>query len=317
MRKELIVAIVTGILFGCLFAFGIWKVNSTLSAKENSPLITQVLPSQSISPTPTQSQKLDIEIVSPLENEVFTQKLLTVSGLTQPNIWLSITGENTYEFVKSQEDGTFKGTIELKPGLNKIQITSFDNEGKTLEKLLTVIYSTTFASITPASANGKPSAYVGVVTDKTGNSLQITEEKGSILLLSLDSEKVTVSKINAGKQNDANYIDVAIGDYIAALGFVTSNDVLDTKQILLTGTPANFSRKSIRGAITKVTSKNIIVQNKEGAEYIIEPSKTVLVTEGENQTKVSFSNLELDQTIIAIGSLSGRSMVAERIHSIQ
>lgn len=317
MRNELLVAIVTGILFGVVVAFGIWKANTTLNAKATSPVTTQVLSqTETASPTPTPAQKLEIELISPLSEDVVTQKTTTISGITQSKIWVSVASGNSYQLVKSHDDGTFKATLDLLPGIHQVLISAFDSEGKTIEKVATIVSSPTFATASPAPKDQHPKAYIGVITDKTENSLQIKDQRGTILLISLNPETIKVAKVT-DTQKDASYSDIAIGDHIAALGYVKPNDVLDTAQILLAEAPKKLATRAVYGNVTDITSKNVTVSSKDGSNYIVEPGKTVVVTQGDTQVKSTFTEVDSDQTIIAVGSASGLSIVPDRIHIVQ
>ncbi len=80
------------------------------------------------------------------------------------------------------------------------------------------------------AALNKPKAYMGTVTDISETTLQLKNTKGEIKQTSVNEE--------------VKFSDVAIGDFVIAMGFVNSNSVLDTRRILVTSSPSAPTRKS-------------------------------------------------------------------------
>lgn len=93
-----------------------------------------------------------------------------------------------------------------------------------------------------------PKAYVGTVTDKTQNTLQIRTEKEEIKMVSADPA-TTIVKKDQDKSTPSKYDDVAIGDFIIAIGFRNGNDVLNAKKIIITSNPTAPKRKIIKAKI--------------------------------------------------------------------
>lgn len=315
MRKELIVAIIAGILFGVLAAFGIWKANRNFNVEgmaKPTDEVTEITPTVRASASATTPKQTDLTILSPLEYDVVTSSSVPFSGKTYPNSWVVISTDSEDKIIISKEDGTFYETLTLTNGVNFSNITVFSSENKTIEKILPVVYSNTF----PNDGTGKPKAYIGVVTDKTEQSLQLKDMKGMISLLSVDPKILTVSRLTDGSQKDASFADVAIGDSIAGLGFVTTSDVLDTKRILLISNSSS-DRKILKGTITEVTRKQTVFKTTDNTEYTLPSSNSVSVTEGLTQAKSSFTDLSLDQQIIVTGKLEGTTLSARRVQILE
>lgn len=252
MRKELIVASIIGIAFGLVIAFGVYRINSSLKPNDKkSQTSTTPNPKAIIS-------EFKITLDKPQNNDVLTADTVPVSGITKPLIWITISGEDADYVVQSDDKGEFKQEVDLVAGINQIKLTAFDTNGsQSLEKVL-VVYSSSFeerdsASATPsASINNttesgirakveekvkelinRPKAYLGTVTDIADSTVQIKTNESQIQQISAKDENISVIKV--GTTNKAvKLTDVAIGDFIVAMGYINSNSVLTAQRILIT-----------------------------------------------------------------------------------
>jgi hypothetical protein len=109
-----------------------------------------------------------------------------------------------------------------------------------------------------------PKAYIGTVTGKTENSLQIKDVDGKIQQISVN-DGVTIVK--TGKTNtEIKFTDVAIGDYIIAMGISTENNVLDAKRILLSSPIEEPKRKIVFGNISEIQGRDITITEAGDSE---------------------------------------------------
>ena len=137
MRREILFAILAGTLFGVIIAFGIWRLNSSLTPPENT--------STSAPATPTPD--FGITISKPDQNEVITKSPSIVEGVTQPNSWVVVSTEDEDYFDQADASGAFLVEVELVGGINQILIVSFDENGNSTDTKLTVVYSTQFDKV--------------------------------------------------------------------------------------------------------------------------------------------------------------------------
>lgn len=252
MRKETILAILAGITIGIIFAFGSWRVVKSIKKDTSLP---------SAQPTPFQKKNLILTLDKFKDFDVITAEKIVFSGLTNSNSnVLVITSEKDF-LTKSKEDGTFETEVELPAGLSQVKLISFDNLGKIDEIKINLVFSTEFKE-----ENG--TAYVGTVTDISGETIQIKDTQGEIKQASLEVKAT----------------DLAIGDYVVAMGIVNGNKVLKTKRILITSPMEE----------NKYEAKLITIENlsKTKINDIILPKKW-------NGPDVK--NLEIGQNIILVG----------------
>ena len=140
MRKEFIIAIVSGITIGVVVAFGVWRANSALIS-ENSTLSQKSTENQSERGSPADAQ---LTILKPEENDVVTSSPVKISGFTKPQTVLIISGEQNDYIVRSGADGIFEADIDLAGGVNDIIFAHPENGDAVQTKTLRIVYSTEF-----------------------------------------------------------------------------------------------------------------------------------------------------------------------------
>lgn len=288
MRKEIIVATFVGIFFGLFVAFGIWRANAALNTKNepNPPLKTA-----NNQPTANENgQILAITIANPEELDVLTLTPARISGLTRPNIPLVISGETSDLVLLTKNDGSFDQEVSLASGVNQILIKVFDEEGKVSEQKMTLAYSSEFEKdlrsdpsnkdSSPSSAtisqvveekiekaSLKPKAYIGTMTDKTQDSLQIKNVSGEIQLISINEG---INFINVGKTSKVvTFNDLAIGDFVVAMGLANGNGVLDAKRVLVTQPIQPPERHIAYGEIIKIERNTLSLKERVGGELTL------------------------------------------------
>lgn len=297
MKKEVILAIVAGVVAGLLLAFGVWRLTLTLK-KDESPNSTTRIES-----SPTSKTDFSVVISKPSDMSVVTDELISISGLTKhDSIVVISTDEKDYQ-VKTQNDGSFESEVKFLGGLNVINITSFDKQGTSTQTKLNIAYSSKFEkylnkSSEPETGESTDSAnsirekvqqkldatlnspvfYMGSITDITDSTVQLKSEDNGIQQISLSDETSYVSDE-----------DLAIGDFIVAMGFVNGNKVLDTKRILALDPEEENKISAFWVTLTDITGKKVSYKNPSSEEeYEITFPKTWVgpdideLEEGEN-----------------------------------
>ena len=132
MRKEVIIAIVVGSILGLAVAFGIWRANQALSPREFA------------TPTPLSQTQLELLVSEPEDNLVIAEDAVTVAGSFRAGATLAVLYNLGEKIIEVGADGTFSESIKLEAGANEITVVGFDENGESVEKTLTVVYSTEF-----------------------------------------------------------------------------------------------------------------------------------------------------------------------------
>ncbi|MEJ2347681.1 MAG: hypothetical protein P8Y17_00570 [Patescibacteria group bacterium] len=136
MRKEILFAILAGLVFGLIIAFGVWRANIALMPGGSD--------STEETPTPT-PVAFGITIADPQNLQVITESPVTISGITKPGAQVAISGEEEDYVVTADANGEFEVDVELSGGVNEIIIDAFDENGSGTEEKLVLVYSTEFA----------------------------------------------------------------------------------------------------------------------------------------------------------------------------
>jgi hypothetical protein len=332
MRKELVWAAGIGILFGLVIAFGAWRINSSLKNKNAVP-----------TPTPN-SQNIttaSITLDKPENDDVVTVTPVTVSGITKPLTWLVFSGEKGDYIVQSDETGVFSQNVDLAAGTNQIEVTSLDNQGNQAAQKVMIVYSSSFqlnpgASPTPASATSEsdinkavaqkvaeasknPKAYIGTVTDIADSTIQIKTIDSQIQQVDIGGSGITVVNV-AGKNNKTvKLTDIAIGDFIIAMGYVNGSQVLDAQRILITD-PVTEPKISVSlSSVTAISKKSLTVTDvKSGQSGTVTPDKNTDLESFANgkETATKIASVNKNDLVIYISDTTGTPAVIRAVFDI-
>jgi hypothetical protein len=248
MRKETILAIFAGITIGIIFAFGGWRLVKTF--KKNVPITSP-------QPTPTQKKDFSITLYNLSDFDVVYKDLVSFSGLTDPNTDVFVVTDEKDFSTKSTDNGSFEVDVTLPASLSEVKIFGFKNPDQSSETKVKLVSSTEFAKAIEENTDltKKPIAYVGTVTDISSGTIQIKDEEGDIKQISLLEE---TKFINTLKKNvEVKSTDLAIGDYIIAMGFINGNKVLKTQRLLITS-PVEENKFEVRRITIEKLSKTKI-----------------------------------------------------------
>jgi hypothetical protein len=318
MRKEVAYAIVGGIILGLVVAFGVYRINSTLSGKNRGAGI--------VTPTPKSSTPGEFKIVldKPSDNDVITNDSVLVSGLTRPLSWITVSGEDSDYIVQSDTSGVFSQDVELTPGVNQIKVTAFEASGGTSVTQVLVVYSSSFrertlptdspnasdtsdirAKVAQDVANtlNRPKAYIGAVTDITDSTVQIKTMGSEIKQISVSTEGTTVVNSKGTVSKTVKTTDIAIGDFIVAMGYINGNSVLAAQRILITNPVTEPKITANIAKVTSVTKKvltvNTVSNNKEESVQPDVNTDIKTVKDGKSVT-AKFSSIMPEDTIIYV-----------------
>lgn len=138
MRKEVIVAILIGILLGGLVAFGVFRANVLLGDKKGKEV--EVLPT----PFEQEISTSQLVITQPEDSTVVGIDKVTVRGTVSKGATVVILAQSGEYIVEVKEDGSFEQTVELEGGANEMTVIAYDETGNESKQVLTIVYSTEF-----------------------------------------------------------------------------------------------------------------------------------------------------------------------------
>ncbi|MBF8261539.1 MAG: hypothetical protein HW376_1068, partial [candidate division NC10 bacterium] len=160
-----------------------------------------------------------------------------------------------------------------------------------------------------SEALNKPKAYLGVVTDITDSTIQIKTLESEIKQVSVAAEEITVVNSKGAANKAVKLTDIAIGDFIVAMGYINSNSVLVAQRILITDPVTEPKISAALGNVTDVTKKTLSVSGIKSSESstISPDSKTTFESfQGGKVAKAKLADISQDDLIIYV-NVSGES----------
>lgn len=329
MRKELLWAGIIGIIFGVAIGFGTWRVRSKMKA----------IPNSSPTPTPQTSRgQVKIALDKPENLRVYAENPISVTGLTKSLNWVIISTDDSDYLTTSLDDGSFSQNVDFSGGVNHIQAVSIDADGGSASQKILALYSESFkvqssgeeeASDTAelaksvaeklAQSQNPPKAYIGTVTDIAESTIQIKSLDSQIQQISTEQDEISVVNTKETTSKTVKLTDIAIGDFIIAMGYADGNEVLEAKRILISNTQSDLKINTALYKVASVGKKSIEVTPVSGGETLtITPDKnTVINSFSEGKTKsIKLANISVNDMIIIVSDISGTPSITRTMFDL-
>lgn len=145
----------------------------------------------------------------------------------------------------------------------------------------------------------KAKTYIGTITDKTETSIQLRNLESKIQLISINQETnfISIGKVD----REIDFEEVGIGDFIAALGYINEDEVLDSSRVLVTSEFEKTKRKTFFGEVIVKDRTQIKVADKLIAEEIlVDISRNTEVT-NQSDGRFDFADIEEGMQVIVTG----------------
>ncbi|MEK7497434.1 MAG: hypothetical protein AAB656_00775 [Patescibacteria group bacterium] len=316
MRKEVIFAILAGATLGLIIAFGIWRANTAIK-----PLLTP-----SPAPSSEPATAVDLSIAKPDNQSVVTTSTVTIEGITLPDSQVAISGESKNYAVQATNKGSFSQKVELIGGLNEIKVFTFDKNGSSKQKTLLLVYSSEFAKykeepVATSSdsvrakvdqkieeAKSSPTSYIGAITDITDTNIQLKSLTGDIEQVSFNKDATDFIKTTNDTVKTISAKDLAIGDFIIAMGVRDGNKILTGKRILVTDPYKESARTAIFVTISKIEKKVVTAKDKD--------NKETTLAFGTDWDGPELKELKLEDKIIVIGEVKDTTLTVSLVKKI-
>lgn len=327
MKKELLWAGIIGISFGLIIGFGVWRVKSSIST---SPNTTKIVPQAT--PKEVVVGQLKLSIATPIDYGVISDSSVTVSGITKASTWVVVSsGENDY-ISKSNDDGTFSANINLDQGINTILATSVSQNGNSTTEKVTAVYSSSFkidtssdnatdeaqidktVSLKLSQAQNPPKAYIGTVTDIADSTIQIKNMSSQIQQIETNKFDITAVNTKGTSNKNIKLTDIAIGDFIIAMGYIDGNEVLDAQRILVTNVPDETKENISFAKIAGVSKKTFTIS--DGTVFTPDKNTNLQIYTGSNSKKASISDFKPSDNVIIITNNSGTPALLQTVFDI-
>ncbi len=140
MKKEVIIAIVIGLLIGLIFTLGISTANKALNLQKAKKLTPQAS-GDSLTASNNNQQKT-LTITSHENFDLINQSETALSGIAWPNAVIALMTETQTRLTQADSEGIFTFTINLIKGFNEIALIATDETNAAQTQNLVLTYST-------------------------------------------------------------------------------------------------------------------------------------------------------------------------------
>lgn len=125
MRKEILLAIIIGLMVGLVLTYGFYLARNALRRVPSNDPQTQTVMLNEADETAG-----NLSIVSPLDESVQTNRTLTIAGATVPNSFVVIFVNDAENITTADESGNFSIEATLEMGSNLITFHAIDSDGQ-------------------------------------------------------------------------------------------------------------------------------------------------------------------------------------------
>jgi hypothetical protein len=136
MKKEILIAIVLGLLVGLLITYSLYRSRNLVSDEQSQSL------ENITSPTPEIENLSNLVLLSPEDEIIVGEAEINVSGNTDPNNFVVILVNEEENLTTADDTGAFSIAVELEAGSNLISVYTLDEDGKTTTEERVVVFST-------------------------------------------------------------------------------------------------------------------------------------------------------------------------------
>lgn len=138
MRQEILVAIFIGITLGLMITFGFYQNAERSRVGQNT--ITDQLVNTPQAPEDEGAENSSLVINNPAEDLLTDQEEMIIAGSAGVNNFLVVL-VNDREYISTADaSGNFSVKVTLEPGGNLIEVTSLDEDGRSVSQQRSVIY---------------------------------------------------------------------------------------------------------------------------------------------------------------------------------
>lgn len=203
MKKEVLIAVIAGLVLGLVITMGIYTANRSLNQQRAKKLMQNT-------PTPTalpaNFNNKTLNLTSHESFDLVEKSDVTLSGVAWPEAVVALITEAGSQIIRADKEGIFVFETRLIKGFNEITVIASDETGTTQTQNLVITYSTTkiesetswlrLIETAYAAEDGTPSADE-TVTDKIKDRLQETVSEGLVAIKEEITGKTTAPRKKA------------------------------------------------------------------------------------------------------------------------
>jgi hypothetical protein len=154
MKKEVLSAIILGVIIGLVLTYGIYTAQSAYKRQTSPASISET--GNQASPLPSSDSSQNLTIITPENESIQSKDTAIITGMATPKAYVTAVTDTNDVLVQSDSEGNFSLELPLASGVNLITIESTTEAGTQEQKQVTVTYlPTTAASDSSSSAKAK------------------------------------------------------------------------------------------------------------------------------------------------------------------
>lgn len=338
MKKEVLIAIVSGLILGLIITVGIYTANRSLNVQRAKK---QMLSAPTPSLTPTANNKT-LNLTSHENFDLIDDAAVNLSGVAWPGAVVALISEADNQIIAADDEGIFVFKTKLVKGFNEITIVAADETGAIQTQNLILTYTSTkieaetsWLKLVKTAYAEEASSGAETVTEKIKERLQDTVSEGLVSIkeqltskaaaprkkayigkiLSLDEAGLTLTykeqNYGVNLKPDTIYVkgantaigfeELKINDFVIAMGWyhADSQEFTAARLSRISQPEPPLNRQLISGKISEVDGQKISLNNKT----LVLTKKTDLTVSGIDEA--SNEDLALGDYLFAIVTLDG------------
>ena len=140
MKKEVLIAVVSGLVLGLIITFGVYTTNRSLEQQRQKKASEQETSNQPATSSSTVNKKLSI--ISHENYDLVNQSEIILTGIAWPGAVIAIITEADEFLILGDDQGNFTINLKLIKGFNEIKVIATDETKETQQQDLVITYST-------------------------------------------------------------------------------------------------------------------------------------------------------------------------------
>lgn len=129
MKKEIVFAIILGLIFGGIVVFGVYQARRSLAPVTSTPSDASTS-SGTVKPSSTPVSNGNLTIFAPKEDTFTTFPDLKISGTTYPDAFVAVVIDGQSYLVQADHQGNFTTSVKLDLGGNVVAINALSTDGQ-------------------------------------------------------------------------------------------------------------------------------------------------------------------------------------------
>ena len=139
MKKEVLIAVISGIVIGLIITLGIYTANKALEQQKAKKAASD----QGVGLTDANSTltQKSLTITSHQPYDLVNESEITLSGIAWPKAAVALMTESDNFLIEADEEGVFTFTFKLVTGFNELTLVAADDSGATHTLPFVITYS--------------------------------------------------------------------------------------------------------------------------------------------------------------------------------